>query len=431
MRTRIAIAAFVCLVSSTACVPRQERESDGAWVGTITIDGKETNVVNESGSVWGTVELVEEASIGTLEGEDEYVFGRVASVATDGRHIYVLDRMATIVRVYDLSGEHLFDIGRPGDGPGEFRRPWVLGLTAERRLIVRDIGQARIHEFSADNGELLADWHAPGGAPTTVTDEGFIYVYGRLPDGPDGEFRFGMIARSPTGPTGESIPLPLRFGDQPFVPVDTRMLELAAMEARAQGLSFNVNLIPFAAQQVWALDRDGTLFVGAGARYRFEARHLDGSELHIARSVEPVAVAADEARWLRARLTAFWRQLVPDFVWTGTEIPATKRFYMGIIPDQGGRTWVVRELAGERLNDCEPDPDDFDGYVARPCWRQPYALDGFSVDGRFLGTIKLPAELRVDVEPDIRDDMMIAVAEDQAGAIMVKRYRLILPGGGT
>jgi hypothetical protein len=302
-----------------------------------------------------------------------------------------------------------------------------LGLTSEPRLLVRDVGQNRVHEFSPDDGELVADWQAPGGAPTTVTDEGLAYVYGRLPNGPDGELRFAMIAHSPAGPAGESVPLPLNFLDQPFVPVDRRMLELAAMEARSQGLSFNVNLIPFAAQQVWSLGRDGTLFVGAGDTYELDARHLDGSVLKIVRSIEPVGVAADEARWLRARLTDFWRQLIPEFVWTGAEVPATKRSYMDVIPDQSGRVWVLRELAGERVDGCEPDPDEFDGYVKRPCWRQPYALDAFGADGRFLGAIEVPAGMRVDIEPYIREDLMVAVSEDQAGTIMVKRYRLVLP----
>jgi len=427
-----AVVASVVAFSLIGCGSREDAaDSDGTWVGSIATEGSVTIVVNESGSLWGDIGLVEEVSIGTLGGDDAYTFGQVASLAADDRRIYVLDRMATIVRVYDLAGEHLFDIGGPGDGPGEFRQPWLLGLTNEPRLIVRDIGQRRMHEFAPDSGELLADWQAPGGAPTTVTDEGFAYVYGRLPNGPDGEFRFGMIAQSPAGPTGVAIPLPLNFDAQPYVPVDRRMLELAAMEARARGLSFNVNLIPFAPQQVWALDAAGTLFVGDGDTYELDARRRDGSEMRVTRRIEPVAVAADEARWLRARLTDFWRQLVPDFVWIGAEIPATKRFYMGFIVDRSGRLWVLRELAGERLDGCEENPEEFDGYVTRPCWRQPYALDGFGADGRFLGTIELPASMRVDIEPYIRGDLMVAVAEDQAGTIMVKRYRLVPPGEGS
>ena len=87
-----------------------------------------------------------------------------------------------------------------------------------------------------------------------------------------------------------------------------------------------------------------------------------------------------------------------------------------------------RRVHGERLDGCDPDPEEFDGYVTRPCWRQPYGLDAFGADGRFLGSFELPAEIRIDIEPYIRDHLMLALAEDTAGAIMVKRYRLVLPG---
>ena len=44
------------------------------------------------------------------------------------------------------------------------------------------------------------------------------------------------------------------------------------------------------------------------------------------------------------------------------------------------------------------------------------------------GRIRLPEGTRVDVPPFADGDTMITVVEDTAGAIMVKRYRLVLPG---
>jgi hypothetical protein len=58
-----------------------------------------------------------------------------------------------------------------------------------------------------------------------------------------------------------------------------------------------------------------------------------------------------------------------------------------------------------------------------------WGLDGFEEAGRFLGTVKLPPEVRFSyaVEPFLWGNQMLAVAEDEAGTIMVKRYRLVLP----
>ncbi len=60
------------------------------------------------------------------------------------------------------------------------------------------------------------------------------------------------------------------------------------------------------------------------------------------------------------------------------------------------------------------------------CFTLSYLIDVFGPDGRYLGSVD-------GAMPDpthyfIRDDMLITPTEDEAGTIMVKRYRLVLPG---
>jgi hypothetical protein len=55
-------------------------------------------------------------------------------------------------------------------------------------------------------------------------------------------------------------------------------------------------------------------------------------------------------------------------------------------------------------------------------------FDVFDSDGRYLGEVLLPDEIVLRVRPYIRDRDVIALAEDDAGTIMVKRYRLVLAG---
>lgn len=427
VRYRHRVTLVAALMAAAGCggdsAPADMPRSDSAWRGTVEMTGKLTTVSNDSGQVWRSVELIEEVSIGVLDGADEYVFGDVASLAADDERIYVLDRMANTVRVYDLSGQHLFDIGRPGDGPGEFRRPWVLGLADGARLLVRDISQSRMHEFSADTGELLADWRASGGGPTVITPQGNAYLYNRMRErNRRGGFDFEMVVTGPDGP-GTAIVLPGNNADPPWVTADRRGLEVAVMQARMQGLAFSVILVPFAHQRAWAVGPDGLLAVGEAVDYAFWTRSLDGSETRIDRGIEPVKVDPREAAWYRNRITDFWRAKVPDFVWAA-DIPATKRAYVALIHDHSGRLWVLRELAGEPLAGCDPNPAELEGYMLSPCWQQPFVLDGFASDGRFLGALDLPAEMRTDILPYIRDDLMLAVSEDQDGTVMVKRYRL-------
>lgn len=56
--------------------------------------------------------------------DDEVLFGAVAGVLVDtDRTIYVLDSQFCVVRLFDEDGRHIRDLGREGDGPGEFRHP--------------------------------------------------------------------------------------------------------------------------------------------------------------------------------------------------------------------------------------------------------------------------------------------------------------------
>ena len=61
-----------------------------------------------------------------------------------------------------------------------------------------------------------------------------------------------------------------------------------------------------------------------------------------------------------------------------------------------------------------------------PCWQRTITFEVFDSDGRFLGNVELP-ELRPFVMY-ANERVVIGYVEDDAGTIMVKRYRLVLPG---
>ena len=82
----LAVAAVGCGLEEPA--PAVDHS---AWDGTITAEGETTIVRTLSGSVWRSARLVEEASIGTADGEDPYVFSRIRSIAADAERIYVVD----------------------------------------------------------------------------------------------------------------------------------------------------------------------------------------------------------------------------------------------------------------------------------------------------------------------------------------------------
>ena len=92
-------------------------------------------------------------SIGGAEGEDAYLFDRVAAAATlsDGR-IVVADAGSNEVRVFDALGIHLTTWGGEGEGPGEFQD---------------------LHGLARWPGDSLAVWdYAPYGGVSIFDPEG-------------------------------------------------------------------------------------------------------------------------------------------------------------------------------------------------------------------------------------------------------------------
>ncbi|MBI3935883.1 MAG: 6-bladed beta-propeller [Betaproteobacteria bacterium] len=96
-------------------------------------------------------------------------FDRLASVTADprGDRVYVVDIGGVQsehhrVRVFDLkSGEHLFDIGRRGKGPGEFNLPRDVAVGKDGNLYVVDGGNFRVQVFDR-GGKFLRSFGSVG-----------------------------------------------------------------------------------------------------------------------------------------------------------------------------------------------------------------------------------------------------------------------------
>ena len=163
------IPRALALVAVAACGGGDRSEAPRVTRETV---GDTTVVRTESGSAWGATRmLVPTVAIGVLEGEDAYMFGsvRAIAVAPDER-IFVLDAQVPAVRLYSADGGHLRDVGRPGEGPGEYQEP-DGGLTymPDGRVALRDPGTGKIVIFSSrpksfgarlNAKKLLADHNA-------------------------------------------------------------------------------------------------------------------------------------------------------------------------------------------------------------------------------------------------------------------------------
>jgi hypothetical protein len=86
--------------------------------------------------------LSEELRIGSADGAD--ALARIASLTFDRQgRIYVLEPENQRVRVFGSDGTALADLGRRGDGPGEFRLPLHMGWVGDT-LWVFDVAASRV-----------------------------------------------------------------------------------------------------------------------------------------------------------------------------------------------------------------------------------------------------------------------------------------------
>lgn len=106
----------------------------------IAPDGRAQETVDlpgEDGPL--AAELVEVYRIGSVNAVAEWqVLGTVRAAGFDeSGNLYFLDAPARVV-VVDSGGNFLREIGRPGEGPGEFRRPEQLNVLPSGRIVVTD-----------------------------------------------------------------------------------------------------------------------------------------------------------------------------------------------------------------------------------------------------------------------------------------------------
>ncbi|HEY4042678.1 MAG TPA: peptidase [Rhodopila sp.] len=95
---------------------------------------------------------------------EEIVDAHMLSIGPDGR-IYVVDRDAHEIVVFDGQGRRIGGIGRRHQPNAPFNHPCDVAIAPSGEIYVADgYGASRVHRFKA-NGELIATWGQPGEAP--------------------------------------------------------------------------------------------------------------------------------------------------------------------------------------------------------------------------------------------------------------------------
>lgn len=356
----------------------------------LTADAEQPQGIRSTAApAWGTdVRLVEELRIGALEDAEHYMFGRIAAVALgpDGS-VYVADSQVPVIRMYDARGRFVRDIGREGEGPGEYRSIGGMRGLPDGRLALWDNRNGRITVIRPDGGHDAT--HPVASALFSadifeVDRDGRFYVRTNIRRGQrDGrvESQGGWIRVAPDGAVLDTIPIPAD-------PNEGQSFVLATSSGYDR---------PFTTQLVTRLSPLGYMITGRNDSYSFTL-HRPGAPLVIERPYTPVPVTRPERAEWEAWAAMFSEAAAnPPPSSPGVinppprrltfDIPDVKPAYSYLRTDSQGRVWVRRYVAAQQRPGPEPEPG---ARQPRRVWREPPTWDVFQPDGTFLGTITMP-----------------------------------------
>ncbi len=333
----------------------------GTWAGKeVTKDGV-VHVMNPATPSGGATTVKPQELWRAGGDEEDVIFGVIRDAAVDDAgNVYLLDVQLNQVHVFDRNGKFVRDIGREGEGPGEFRRPSSLFLMPDGKVAIVQAMPGKFILLTPD-GLPGGDFHAP--AP------------------PDG----GMQMFFDAGRAGKSIVLGTReFKRSEGSFAETRSLKLlsATGEPRATiasqtdthdmaNMSFDEKKL---GTPVWSASSDGRLYVSSDFdAYRIERydangkldRVIEREYPHRARSKEEME---DNKPQIRFRTSQGAQS--PD-----VKASPTDRDILRMFARDDGSLWV---LSSHGALDCKK------GTLV--------TLDVFDRDGHFAQSMSIAAE---------------------------------------
>jgi len=378
--------ALVCLAAVVAC---QRAHRDSA---TDTLDPASLAV---------TLDFVIGADPAD-SADHSFGFVRDLHIARDGR-LWVLEDQAGLghngphrLLVFDTLGGFVQEVGRTGDGPGEFRVPIRITELPDGRMVLRDLGSPPRITIYDPTGRFLSDWRLPSSTHAVIGGRSGLEV--------DREGRLWLLATERPSPAGRQLEY-LRYSAEgtflgrtlaPAVASTGNDLELAI--PLANGGSSRVGWeLPFRPTEHWAWGPHGTFAMINTAEYRVtfvemevtdDPRGADPvpgagrrrSPDPITRRVEAVRVTDLERNERREALRLQVHRHPGGEALRIPEVAETKPPLRGVSFSQDGRLMVMVATASERVEGE---------------WREPESYDLFDQDGRLEGRVAFPPEFRL------------------------------------
>ena len=360
--------------------------------------------------LWGEDEawrIEEVVSVGGVDTDPSYQFGTITGLDVDpDGNIYVVDRQAQNVRVFDPAGAYLRTIGGPGEGPGEFGGNAAAVFVLDGRVVVPDPSNARVSSFSLD-GTFESDFRldVSQGVPLrfdVIGSRGLVAQRRAIADGA------GAVS-------GDVI---TRLVDEGLV-ADTLVDLDPGQSVQITGGIPRIHV--FAPDPVWDSAYDGRLATGMTDAWRFNLYDSVGVlQRIVTRPVDPRAVTARDRRDVEQALREMYRiqgvppELVENVVEAmefGERFPA----FASLTHGPYGSLWIQTLLSEEELAERGGATLFVDEMGSR-VW------DVVDSDGRYLGQVAFPTRF----EPvRFLEDRFYGIERDDLDVESVRVYRVV------
>lgn len=360
-----------------------------------------------------TIGVTEELRLGVIDGPPEYSFGRIDEVtaAPDG-HIYIADAQVPVIRRYDPEGTYLHDVGRGGEGPGEYRSIEEMGVTSEGELVVLDGPQSRVMRFTLD-GDPVGSETAGIFSTGRVTRDGGVYL--RMPPG-------GVFSEGPDAPPWE-----WRRHESG---AETTLVHHDVKEA-AEGPRYVISgrggyYEPFNVKNIGAFGPDGSFYAGRNDEYRIVRTRPDGDTAVITRDREPVRVSPEEMEQWEAYSEYFADRSEGRIDRSRYfPVPDIKPHFRHLLVDEDGRLWVglYTEPVRAPYDPGVLEERAAEGLPSLPL-RTALRWDVFGPDNAYIGTVEFPPRTTIY---EASGDRVWGAMTGEFGVDHFVRWRLDFP----
>lgn len=379
---------FITLSIICLFIPFCKKEKSSLFYEEGIVDGVKL-IHNFSYEKFEQVELVEDLSIGFDQEDENYIFEYPRDIDTDSSgNIYVMDYSEPIIKKYGPRGRYVKNIGRQGQGPGEFEMPMSICVSSQDFLYCADLMQNEIEVFNPD-GNPLKTIKLNYASPEEITVLG------------DGEILVGYdtYIESETEPVKRSYNIGKYLPQENKLDIIFKKEQLRFDDVKSTQNNLNFKLPYFVK---WYVSQSGNIYLGSADKYEVNVYSLSGSLLFkFVRDYEPFKVNGETKK----KILDVFRRLNID--------PREYMKYIDSYPvfrsiniDGKGRVWI--ELYKSPTDETSKEVAIF---------------DVFTLDGKFLFTTKI--NVKNTYHFVFKNGNIYTLSADEEGFLGVKRFKVL------